>query len=572
MTSPTNASVSARRIGAALLVCLLLVVAPGAVVARAAAVAGAAAVAAPDRHGAEVAERILLEGGNAVDAAIATAFVLAVTFPEAGNLGGGGFMTVHLDGRQQFLDFRETAPAGATRDMYLDAAGKAIPDASLIGALAAGVPGTVAGLWAAHQRYGTLPWKRLVTPAIRLAREGFAVEPQLAGLLAEQRTELAGRTNFDRYFGGLEAGDTLRQPELAATLERIARAGPKGFYRGRTARLIVAEMRRGGGLITQADLAAYTPVWREPLRFDWRGRQVITAPPPSSGGLALAQLLGMKERLAPAFAGQSLNGTRYVHLVAEISKRVFADRAEYLGDPAFVEVPVARLMAPDYLDRRAAEVSPERPSATPAVQPGLAERPQTTHFSILDAQGNAVALPYTLNGGFGSGVVVTGAGFLLNNEMDDFSVRPGQPNLYGVVGGRANEIAPGKRMLSSMTPTIVLEDGRVRTIVGTPGGSTIITAVFQTLVNLRDFGLPPLTAISASRFHHQLLPPDRIIYSRCCALEAQTVEELRALGYTVEPSSWEFGDMQVVTVDDDGHIEAASDPRGRGISRVFPEP
>jgi gamma-glutamyltranspeptidase/glutathione hydrolase len=545
---------------------LLLVVAPGAAVTR------AAAVAAPDRHGAEVAERILLEGGNAVDAAIATAFVLAVTFPEAGNLGGGGFMTVHLDGQQQFLDFRETAPAGATRDMYLDAAGKAIPDASLIGALAAGVPGTVAGLWAAHQRYGTLPWKRLVTPAIRLAREGFAVEPQLAGLLAEQRTELAGRTNFDRYFGGLKAGDTLRQPELAATLERIARAGPKGFYRGRTARLIVAEMRRGGGLITQADLVAYTPVWREPLRFDWRGRQVITAPPPSSGGLALAQLLGMKERLAPAFAGQSLNGTRYVHLVAEISKRVFADRAEYLGDPAFVEVPVARLMASDYLDRRAAEVSPERPSATPAVRPGLAERPQTTHFSILDAQGNAVALTYTLNGGFGSGVVVTGAGFLLNNEMDDFSVRPGQPNLYGVVGGRANEIAPGKRMLSSMTPTIVLEDGRVRTIVGTPGGSTIITAVFQTLVNLRDFGLPPLTAISASRFHHQLLPPDRIIYSRCCALEAQTVEELRALGYTVEPSSWEFGDMQVVTVDDDGRIEAASDPRGRGMSRVFPEP
>jgi gamma-glutamyltranspeptidase/glutathione hydrolase len=544
----------------------LLVVAPGAAVTR------AAAVAAPDRHGAEVAERILLEGGNAVDAAIATAFVLAVTFPEAGNLGGGGFMTVHLDGQQQFLDFRETAPAGATRDMYLDAAGKAIPDASLIGALAAGVPGTVAGLWAAHQRYGTLPWKRLVTPAIRLAREGFAVEPQLAGLLAEQRTELAGRTNFDRYFGGLKAGDTLRQPELAATLERIARAGPKGFYRGRTARLIVAEMRRGGGLITQADLVAYTPVWREPLRFDWRGRQVITAPPPSSGGLALAQLLGMKERLAPAFAGQSLNGTRYVHLVAEISKRVFADRAEYLGDPAFVEVPVARLMAPDYLDRRAAEVSPERPSATPAVRPGLAERPQTTHFSILDAQGNAVALTYTLNGGFGSGVVVTGAGFLLNNEMDDFSVRPGQPNLYGVVGGSANEIAPGKRMLSSMTPTIVLEDGRVRTIVGTPGGSTIITAVFQTLVNLRDFGLPPLTAISAARFHHQLLPPDRIIYSRCCALEAQTVEELRALGYTVEPSSWEFGDMQVVTVDDDGRIEAASDPRGRGMSRVFPEP
>jgi gamma-glutamyltranspeptidase/glutathione hydrolase len=280
----------------------------------------------------------------------------------------------------------------------------------------------------------------------------------------------------------------------------------------------------------------------------------------------------MKERLAPAFAGQPLNSTRYVHLVAEISKRVFADRAEYLGDPGFVDVPVARLMDPAYLDRRTAEVSLERPSSTPSVRPGLAESPQTTHFSILDAQGNAVALTYTLNGGFGNGVVVTGAGFLLNNEMDDFSIRPGQPNLYGVVGGRANEIAPGKRMLSSMTPTLVLEDGRVRAIVGTPGGSTIITAVFQTLVNLRDFGLPPLAAISAARFHHQLLPPDRIIYSRCCALETQTVQELRALGYTVEPSSWEFGDMQVVTVDAAGRVDAASDVRGRGVSVVFPKP
>jgi gamma-glutamyltranspeptidase/glutathione hydrolase len=570
---PANSSASARqtkgdvslrthRLRAIVVALLFMVVSDSAI-------AGTAAVAAPDRHGAEAARQVIEEGGNAVDAAIATAFVLAVTFPEAGNLGGGGFMTLHLDGRQDFLDFRETAPAAASRDMYLDAAGAVIPDGSLVGARAAGVPGTVAGLWAAHQRYGTLPWRRLVTPAIRLAREGFAVEPQLAGLLAEQRTELAGRTNFDRYFGGLEAGDTLRQPELAATLERISRAGPKGFYRGRTARLIVAQMRRGGGLITQADLAAYTPVWREPLRFDWRGRQVVTAPPPSSGGVALAQLLGMKERLAAAFAGQPLNGTRYVHLIAEISKRVFADRAEYLGDPGFVEVPVARLMAPDYLDRRTAEVSLERPSPTPTVRPGLADRPQTTHFSILDAQGNAVAVTYTLNGGFGNGVVVTGAGFLLNNEMDDFSIRPGQPNLYGVVGGRANEIAPGKRMLSSMTPTIVLEAGRVRTIVGTPGGSTIITAVFQTLINLRDFGLPPLAAISASRFHHQLLPPDRIIYSRCCALEAQTVQELSALGYTVEPSSWEFGDMQVVTVDADGRVEAASDPRGRGQSAVF---
>jgi gamma-glutamyltranspeptidase/glutathione hydrolase len=532
--------------------------------------AGTAAVASPDRHGAQAAQQVILEGGNAVDAAIATAFVLAVTFPEAGNLGGGGFMTIHRDGRQDFLDFRETAPAAATRDMYLDADGEAIPDLSLVGVRAAGIPGTVAGLWAAHQRHGTLPWPRLLAPAIRLARQGFIVEPQLARLIAEQQAELGGRTNFERYFGDLRSGATLRQPELAATLERISRDGPKGFYRGRTARLIVAEMRRGGGLITAADLAGYQPVWREPLRFEWRGLQVVTAPPPSSGGLALAQLLGMKERLAHAFADQPLNGTRYVHLVAEISKRVFADRAEYLGDPGFVAVPVARLMDPVYLDRRAAEVSLERPSPTPSVRPGLAERPETTHLSILDDRGNAVSLTYTLNGGFGNGVVVTGAGFLLNNEMDDFSIRPGRPNLYGVVGGRANEIAPGKRMLSSMTPTLLLDEGRVRAIVGTPGGSTIITAVFQTLVNLRDFGLPPLAAISASRFHHQLLPPDRIIHSRCCALDAGTVAGLQALGYTVEPSSWEFGDMQVVTVDAEGKVDAASDPRGRGVSVVFP--
>ena len=533
---------------------------------------GAAAIASPDSHGTEAATAVLARGGNAVDAAVAMGFVLAVTYPEAGNLGGGGFMTLRIDGRNEFLDYRETAPAAATRDMYLDAAGNVAGDASLVGHRASGVPGTVAGLWAAHQRHGSLPWRDLLQPAVQLAREGFVPHPQLRERIAEFDAEVRGRTNFARYFGAARGEARFRQPELAATLERIARRGAVEFYRGRTARLLVAEMRRGGGIISARDLAEYQPTWRDPLTARWRDFEVVSAPPPSSGGIALLQLLGMKDALANHFSGVPLNSPQYVHLVAEISKRVFADRAEYLGDPGFVDVPVARLMDPAYLDRRTAEVSLERPSSTPSVRPGLAERPQTTHFSILDDRGNAVALTYTLNGGFGNGVVVTGAGFLLNNEMDDFSIRPGQPNLYGVVGGRANEIAPGKRMLSSMTPTLVLEDGRVRAIVGTPGGSTIITAVFQTLVNLRDFGLTPLAAISAARFHHQLLPPDRIIYSRCCTLETQTVQELRALGYTVEQSSWEFGDMQVVTVDAAGRVDAASDVRGRGVSVVFPKP
>jgi gamma-glutamyltranspeptidase/glutathione hydrolase len=530
--------------------------------------AGIAAVAVPDRPSAEVARDVLRRGGNAVDAAIATAFALAVTYPEAGNLGGGGFLTLHIDGKQAFLDFRETAPAAATRDMYLDAAGKAVPDASLVGARAAGVPGTVAGLWAAHQRYGTLPWKTLLAPAIRLAREGFVVDAQLAERVREQTAELAGRTNFAAHFRDVVAGQRWRQPELARTLERIAAQGTDGFYRGRTAELVVAEMRRGGGLVTAADLAGYRAVWREPLRFTWRGQEVVTAPPPSSGGIALAQLLGMREALAPAFTGLAHNSAGYVHLLAEMMKRVFADRAEYLGDPDFVAVPVAKLIDPAYIARRAAEVR-ALPSALTAVRPGLEDSPQTTHFSILDGAGGAVSLTYTLNGGFGNGVVVTGAGFLLNNEMDDFSTRPGQPNLYGVVGGRANEIAPGKRMLSSMTPTLLLRDGRVVASLGTPGGSTIFTGVFQTLLNMADFGMDPQTAVAASRMHHQLLPPDRLVYSQCCALAPETLAGLQALGYKVERSSWEFGDMMAIAVDADGRVRTGADPRGRGVGLVF---
>jgi gamma-glutamyltranspeptidase/glutathione hydrolase len=531
--------------------------------------ADVAAIAAPDRPAAAVAEDVLRSGGNAVDAAVAVGFALAVTFPEAGNLGGGGFATLHVAGESSFLDFRETAPAAATRDMYLDAEGKVIPQLSLVGHRASGVPGTVAGLWELHRRYGSRPWAELLAPAIRLAREGFVPDAKLIRFVREAQEDYAGKTNFERYFGGIKENTPFKQPELAATLERIAAQGPTDFYRGKTAQLLAAEMQRGKGLITTADLDAYRPIWRKPLLSQWRDYTLVTPPPPSSGGIALIQYLRMKDLLADQFRDAPHNSTRYVHLVAEISKQVFADRAEYLGDPDFVSVPVERLIDPVYLRRRAAEINPTAPSAPAKVKPGLTESLETTHYSILDGKGNAVSLTYTLNGGFGSGVVVEGAGFLLNNEMDDFSTKPGQPNLYGVVGGTANAIAPGKRMLSSMTPTILLKDARVRGVYGTPGGSTIFPAVFQTIVNIKDFGMTPEQAVAAPRFQHQLLPPNLIVYSRCCVLAETTRNELTAMGYRVEMSPWEFGDMQIIEVDANERPMPASDPRGRGESRVI---
>lgn len=536
------------------------------------AAAQTAAVASPDRYGAQVAETVLRSGGNAVDAAVATAFVLAVTYPEAGNLGGGGFATVRMRGQNAFLDFREVAPARATRDMYLDANGQARDEASKTGHLAAGVPGTVAGLWALHQRFGSKSWRSLVEPAIALARDGFLPDAQLVRRITESLPDYEAKTNFATFFAAVRVDRPFRQPQLAATLTRIAREGERGFYAGLTARLIEAEMRRGGGLVSKSDLAGYRALWREPLVARWRQFEVVTAPPPSSGGIALLQMLQMKDVLSAEFAGAPLNSSRYVHLVAEISKRVFADRAEYLGDPDFTTVPVDALIAPDYLRARAASIRTDRMTSGAAVRPGLAESRDTTHFSILDAQGNAVALTYTLNGSFGNGVVVEGAGFLLNNEMDDFSVKPGQPNLYGVVGGRANEIAPGKRMLSSMTPTLLLDQGRVRMVIGTPGGSTIFTSVFQGIVNRLDFGLSAAASVAAARFHHQLIPSDLVVHSRCCTLAAGAVEDLRSLGYRVIPSPWEFGDLQLIDVDATRGVTAASDPRGRGDARVFSVP
>ena len=526
-----------------------------------------AAIAAPDPDGAATAEAILHAGGNAVDAAVAVAFTLAVTYPDAGNLGGGGFATVLFDGKPYFLDYREVAPSAATANMYLDGAGTVVPDASTVGPKAAGIPGTVAGLWELHKRFGKLPWKTDVAPAIRLAREGFLVSPKLAANRDGRAAELHGRTNFLDYFGALVPGRTHRQPELAATLSRIATLGPAGFYKGRTARLIVAEMARGGGYITQADLAAYRVEWRKPLEADWRGYRVITAPLPSSGGIALISLLAMKADLESTFRGVAHNSPQYVHLLAEIEKRIFADRAEYFGDPAFSSAPVAALLSPAYLARRSAEVRADRPTPTAAVAPGIAAHHNTTHFSIVDGSGNAVSNTYTLNDDFGSGQVVRGAGFLLNNEMDDFSVKPGTPNIYGVVGADANAIAPHKRPLSSMTPTILTRGGKVALVIGTPGGSRIFTSVFQVITNWHDYAMPLGDAVAATRVHHQLLPPDTIFQEPYRQLERATVDALTALGYRFEDQGWN-GDIQAVEVGAQRPV-AVADPRGRGVGRII---
>jgi gamma-glutamyltranspeptidase / glutathione hydrolase len=536
---------------------------------HAAAPTPAPAVAAPDRYGADTAAEILGAGGNAADAAVAIAFTLAVTYPEAGNLGGGGFATVLFGGKPDFLDYRERAPASASAGMYLDTAGKVIPDASTVGAGAAGVPGTVAGLWELHRRFARLTWQADLAPAIRYAEQGFSVDRILVNERDSRAAQLRGRTNFLTYFGALKEGDTFRQPELAATLKRIAADGPRGFYAGRTGELLVAEMARSGGHITAADLNTYRAVWRKPLEGEWAGYHVITAPLPSSGGIVLLSMLAMKADLATAFAGVPLNSAQYVHLVAEIEKRVFADRASYLGDPDFTEAPVAQLLDPAYLALRAAEVSAARPTPTASVRPGLAQHHDTTHFSVIDRFGNAVSNTYTLNDDFGCGQVVTGAAFLLNNEMDDFSVKPGVPNIFGVVGGDANAIAPGKRPLSTMTPTILTQNGRVAVVIGTEGGPSIPTQIFQVLTAWHDYHMSLAAAVAAPRVHHQLLPADTLMEEPYAMLEPTVRTGLIGRGYKLVNRGWN-GDVEAIVLADGKDKEVAvSDPRGRGVARVL---
>ena len=529
-----------------------------------------AAIAIPDKHAAKVTEEILLAGGNAVDAAVATGFALAVTYLDAGNIGGGGFMLIHMQGKPYFLDYRETAPGAAHRDMFLNEQGDVIENSTLIGARAAGVPGTVAGFWAAHQRFGKLPWEQVLQPAIRLARGGFVPAEVLADDVESRFDWFGSDTNFNQYFGEVKAGELFKQAELAATLMRIADQGEEDFYKGDTARLLVAQMNQDEGLITLEDLATYEAIWREPLKAKWRDFEVVSAPPPSSGGFGVIQLLKMKDYLDEEFKDLKHNSAQYVHLIAEMEKRVFADRAEYLGDPEFVDIDMSELISDTYIKKRAMEVDPLQISQLKYVAPGL-ESPNTTHYSIIDGDGNAVSNTYTINWAYGSGVVVSGAGFLLNNEMDDFSAKPGTPNIFGVVGNTANEVQPGKRMLSSMSPTLLIKDNEAHMVIGTPGGSTIFTSVFQAIVNILDFNMSPLEAVAAARFHHQLLPPDLITQSPSLPLSDNTIEGLTEKGYRVEAHSFEFGDIQVIWRDGD-KLRPASDPRDRGVSKIVELP
>ena len=530
----------------------------------------ASAMAVADEFSADAAEQIFKEGGNAVDAAVAIAFTLAVTYPEAGNLGGGGFMTLYVNGKPYFIDYRERAPLAATKDMYLDKDGNVIKGMSLVGPRAVGVPGTVAGMWEAQKRFGRLKWKQVLAPAIHYARDGFEVSDQLQERRDAAAKDFGDKTNFGKYFGGLNAGVTFKQPELAATLTRIADKGAKEFYDGKTADMIAAEMKADGGLITKRDLQQYKAVWRQPVQADWNGYRVITAPPPSSGGIGLVQLLKMKADLKDKFEGVPLDSAKYIHLVAEIEKRVFADRAQYLGDPDLFKVPIAQLTDDAYLAKRAAEVNPDKPSDTQSVQPGLGtsmpEKAATTHFSVTDKWGNAVSNTYTINGYFGSGVVADGTGIVLNDEMDDFSAKPGVANMFGVVGSDANAIEPKKRPLSSMSPTILTKDGKVALVIGTPGGSRIFTSIFQVISNIYDFKMPLKEAVAAMRFHHQLLPPNTIFWEPYKPIEGELAKELQDMGYVLQKQGFN-GDIQAIKINGDTP-EPAADPRGRGVTRV----
>jgi gamma-glutamyltranspeptidase/glutathione hydrolase len=513
----------------------------------------------------EVGAEILRRGGNAIDAAVAVGFAQAVVNPRAGNIGGGGFLVYRRASGEAFaLDYRETAPAAAARDMYLDSLGN-LTDRSVIGALAAGVPGAVAGLWEMHRRFGHLPWRDLVAPAIALAR-GHVVDSARAAVIRRNREGLERfPASAAIYLPGGQPpapGDTLRQNDLARTLERIAERGADGFYHGETADLLVAQMRRSGGIITKADLAGYRAVWRDPVVTTYRGWRILAMPPSSSGGVTLTEILNILEgyRL-PAFGTAKL-----MHLEIEAMRRAFTDRNRYLGDPAFVTMPLDRLTSKTYATELRGGISRSR--ATPSsAMPAVVEGSNTTHYSIVDPDGNAVAITTTLNDNFGSKVTVGGAGFLLNDEMDDFAAKPGAPNMFGLVQGEANAIQPGKRMLSAMTPTIVLNpQGRLELVVGAPGGPTIITAVFQVVSNVIDHDMSLADAVYAPRIHHQALP-DSLQWEPDGIAPAER-RKLEAMGHVLRARPGYMALINAIRVTPQG-IEGVSDPRTLGAAVGF---
>jgi len=512
---------------------------------------------------------VLREGGNAVDAAVATAFALAVVLPSAGNLGGGGFLLARVAGETYALDFRETAPAAAERDMYLDASGEPT-EQSLTGHLACGVPGSVAGLFEAHRKLGSRPWASLVEPAIQLAENGFEVDADFAAAVAADAARLSRFAGSAAMFlpagKPLARGERFRNPDLARTLRRIAEQGARGFYEGATADAIADEMLRGGGILTRADLRDYRARWREPLEFSYRGHRVIGMPPPSSGGIALALIAG--QLASTDLAELGWRSATEVHRQVEAFRRAFAVRNSVLGDPDFVEIPLERLLAPAFAAELATSISTEHATPSARVSPGIGgdgEGRHTTHFSVADGRGDVVALTTTLNGSHGSAVTVAGAGFLLNNEMDDFTVKPGAPNLFGLVQGEANAIEPGKRMLSSMTPVIALDPaGGPLLVTGASGGPHIITAVFLVLSARLDHELGIVAAVSAPRFHHQHVPD--VIAAERGGLDAGVVRELERLGHTIRWFDPLAGSLAATLERRDGRWYGVSDPRTHGLA------
>lgn len=522
-------------------------------------------VVAGDPLAVDAGVKVLQNGGNAVDAAVAVGFALAVTYPYAGNLGGGGFMLIRFaDGRSTFVDFRERAPGKASHDMYLDARGNPTRD-SIEGWRSSGVPGTVRGFELAQKKYGRAKWDALIAPAIDLASNGFPVSDAFSQMLRDSR-DLARDPQSKRIFlkngAYFDMGDRLVQLELAATLRRVASLGSKDFYEGETARMLADAMAKNGGLITQADLKNYAAVERPPLIGKYRGYQIITAPPPSSGGIGLLQMLGMLE--GSGYEKSGAGSAASIHYVAEVMRRFYADRSEYMGDPDFYKVPVAGLLDPAYLRKRRASIDPDHATPSSQILPGHpagVEPAETTHYNVVDAEGNAVAVTYTLNGGFGNGITVPGAGFLLNNEMDDFSAKPGASNMFGLVQGESNSIQPGKRPLSAMTPTILARDGKFFMAVGAPGGSRIITAVLQVILNVIDFGMNVQDAVDAPRFHHQW-QPDRLTLER--GFSPDTIALLKARGHQIDQSGGSVSSVVEAIVSDQGWLQGASDGRRPG--------
>lgn len=529
-----------------------------------------AAVVSTHPIASKVGNEILKRGGNAIDAAVALNFALAVVHPAAGNIGGGGFLVYRATSGEFFsLDYREKAPLKAHKDLYLDSLGNVIPDQSFVGSLSVGVPGTVRGMQEMHQKFGKIPWKDLIQPAIDLAIKGHLLTKKEAQGLNNQQNDFKKYNPDNTYLrqkDEFKEGQRLVQKDLGKTLKRIAKGGADEFYLGKTADLILASSQKKGGILQKEDLIQYQTLWRKPIISDYKNYRIIGMPPPSSGGIAFAQLSQMVEKFPISLWGPMNDST--IQVMIEAERRVFADRSKWLGDPGFFKIPQDQLLNKDYIQSRMSDFSFKKASLSESIQPGLLpnESPETTHFTIVDSFGNAVAITTTLNNSYGSKVFVDGAGFLLNDEMDDFSSKPGVPNLYGLVGSQANEIQPQKRMLSSMTPTIIEKDGKLFATLGTPGGSTIITSVFQVFLNLVEFNMDMQKAVEFPRFHHQWLP-DKTIYEEG-RFSNQNVDDLKTLGYELVPIK-SIGLFEGIKVLSNGFLETGADNRGDDTAEGF---